>query len=276
LQVVIVEPQEVKDTIIILTYDVYLPKGAISWHGIPTLNDLSPQQFIESDNTELITKSRSIASGQTTEDARKLYDFVSTWLKWPSGDRINATTSALIAYQKKVGGCNDFAQLLTAMLRANGIPARSISGLALPQLVNFKNPANWSHQAAAHAWVEFFADGKWHFADPSWGGNRHFNRCDGFHLSFGEEQSELQIYEMSKSLLESKFTSGITPDSSFAIIGAMTNPLKFIAVASNKRVKISPTGIVSIKYGYRLPVLIVMILLLFVFELLIRRKIILP
>jgi hypothetical protein len=270
VQIVIVGPMEVKDSTVLLSYDVYLPKGSISWPGITTLGDLSPQQGIESDNPELIAKSKSIASGQTMEDARKIYNFVSTWLRWPSGKKINITSSAMIAYKSKEGGCQDFARLLTTMLRANGIPARSISGLALPQYVNSKKSAIWSHTAGAHAWVEFFADGQWHFADPSWGGSRHFNRCDGFHLSFDEEQSERQIYELSKSLLVDKFATGIPADSTYSIIGAMSAPLKFIAVASNKGVKISPTGMVKINYGYRFPAMIIIIILMVVYEFLIR------
>lgn len=265
LQIVTIEPQEVKDSVIIvLSYDVYLPKGQISWQGTTTTDDISPQPEIESNNPELVAKSKLIAGGKTMDDVRKTYNFVSSWLKWPKGPRINTKTSAMIAYTTRVGGCKDFAQLLTAMLRANGIPARSISGLALPQFVNIKDPASWSHQAEAHAWIEFFADGKWHFADPAWGGSSHFDRCDGFHLSFGEAQDESRIYENSKSLLVSKFTSAIKPDSTFAFIGSMTAPLKFLAVASNKQVKISPKGIVKINYGYRLFLLITIILLLII------------
>lgn len=275
LQIIIVEPQQIKDTIIKLTYDVYLPTGTIAWPGIITPRDLRPEMGIESDNPELIAKSKSIASGKTLEDARRIYNFVSNRLSWPEGERINVPTSAITAYKTKVGVCAEFAQLLTAMLRANGIPARSISGLALPQLVNIRVPAIWNHQAASHAWVEFFADGQWHFADACWGGDRHFDFCDGFHLSFGEEQSVRQIYEMCISLFTSRFTSGIKPDSTLALIGSMSNPLKFVAYASNNSVKISPVGTVKINYGYRLHVFIAIVLLLSVFEVLIKRKIIL-
>lgn len=272
LQVVMLELREVKDTVIRISYDVYLPEGEISWAGNVTAGDLSPQQGIESDHPELIAKSKSIASGQTLDDAEKIYKFVSTWLKWPRESRTNVTLSALNAYQTKIGGCHDFAQLLTAMLRAQGIPARSISGLALPLFVNFRKPDNWNHQAGAHAWVEFHADGKWHFSDPSWGGSRYFNRCDGLHLSYGEEESERQIFERTRAMLVAAFTAEMNADSAYAIVGAMTAPLKFIAVANDKQVKIIPTAMVKIKYGYRLPVLLSVFLFIGVVEWLIRRK----
>jgi len=79
------------------------------------------------------------------EDARKIYNFVSSWLKWPHGNRIVDSSSDMLAYKRKVGVCGNFAKLLTAMLRANGIPARSITGLSLPQYVNFKRSASRNH-----------------------------------------------------------------------------------------------------------------------------------
>jgi len=54
---------------------------------------------------------------------------------------------------------------------------------------------------------------------------------------------------MCKSLLVSEFTDGITADSTYANIGAMSAPLKFIAIASNNQMKITPAGIVKIDYG---------------------------
>jgi hypothetical protein len=258
---------------ILLSYDVFLPKGTVAWSGNVLPDELYPQIGIESDDPVLIAKSRSITTGKTLQDARKIYDFVSTWLKWPRGNRVNDSSSAKVAFRRKTGVCSDFARLMTAMLRAAGIPARSVTGLALPQYFNIRSTADWNHQADSHAWVEFFADGRWHFADPSRGGSSHFDRSDGFHLTYDEEQAEVRVYEKCKTLVESEFTSGTNRDTGCVVIGAMSAPLKFVAVASNDRVKMIPRGSVGIDYGYRIPVLLVITLLIILFEVLTRRKI---
>jgi len=276
LQVVSIESTVDKDKTILITFDVLLQKGSLTWKGITTTGDIAPQTGIESDNPELMAKSISITNGQDTRDARMIYDFVSTWLKWPKGNRLGDSSSAMMAFRQKVGVCSDFARLTTAMLRACGIPARSIVGLAMPQYINFRQASEWNHQAQSHAWVEFYADGQWHFADPSWGGNSHFNNCDGFHLSYGEEQTERNVYANCNRRISSVLNSGTGTDTNFAVIGAMSAPLKFIAAAENSRVKLTPKGMISIRYGYRLPALIILVFLMVVFELLVRRKHISP
>jgi hypothetical protein len=272
LQVVMMELQVTGEQSIHVSFDLFLRKGVVTWNDRKTAADLSPQQHIESDHPDLIAKSRSIASGRSTRDARKIYDFVSAWLKWPHGNRLGDSSSALIAYKQQVGVCSDFARLMTAMLRANGIPARSMTGLALPQYVNLKKSSEWNHQADSHAWVEFYTDGQWHFADPSWGGNSHFDHCDGFHLAYEEEQTERNIYNIFKPWLVTTLNNGAVADSNYAIIGAMSAPLKFMALASNDQVKIVPKGTVKIIYGFRIPLLVIVTLLIILFEILVRRK----
>jgi hypothetical protein len=51
-----------------------------------------------------------------------------------------------------------------------------------------KSTDGWEHSASSgsHAWVEFYTDGKWHFADPTWG-KGFFDDCDGYHISYGLE-----------------------------------------------------------------------------------------
>jgi hypothetical protein len=83
------------------------------------------------------------------------------------------------------------------------------------------------------------------------------------------------IYEKLKPWLVSKLTTGNRTDSGFVVIGAMSSPLKFLAIAENGLVRITPKGTVKIIYGYRLPALLSIFLVLTAFEFLIRRKIIL-
>ena len=61
------------------------------------------------------------------------------------------TLSPMQLVQLGTGRCTDESVLMMAALRAAGIPAR------------MANAPRWSHYDGGHAWVEFWADGKWHF-----------------------------------------------------------------------------------------------------------------
>ncbi|MCX6286535.1 MAG: hypothetical protein NTY96_05425 [Bacteroidetes bacterium] len=73
-------------------------------------------------------------------------------------------------------------------------------------------------------------------------------------------------------MLFSIFNSTNGKDSNYVTIGAMSAPLKFIAISEDDQVQLTPRGTVKIHYGYRLPVLISMILFIELLELFIRRK----
>jgi hypothetical protein len=87
MQVIMAESPIVGNQTIQVAYSLFLPKGSISWTGNTNFNDVKPQDYIESGNSELIEKSRSITDGKSIKDVRKIYNFVSTWLNWPKGSR---------------------------------------------------------------------------------------------------------------------------------------------------------------------------------------------
>lgn len=168
--------------------------------------------------------------------------FVSKTVKAETGQRINHTTlPASGILKQKTGVSTDYANLMTAMLRAAGIPARHVSGLVFNRMTE---AADWSHPASSHAWVEFYADGKWHFADPTWG-NLYFDRSGGFHLSYREELVDISTVEF-KGWFE-EFQKSVEDDG-YKIIGAMTAPMKFTAWSEDhnawiiSRVEVTKTG----------------------------------
>ena len=146
--------------------------------------------------------------------------------------------SALAAYNSKVGVCGEFANLMTALNRACGIPTKSISGLSMPM---FSPPMMtttkvWDHPGAAHAWVEVYTDGKWVIADPSWASQMPFNRIWfgrslGQYLSYGEVGEHERIYNEIITWGEEQGT----------IIGAMSAPNKFVAVSSDDNAAVTPS-----------------------------------
>lgn len=65
------------------------------------------------------------------------------------------TTRAAQAFAQREGVCQDYAHILIALCRAQGIPARYVCGLI-------------AGEGATHAWVEVYAeDHCWHGIDPT-------------------------------------------------------------------------------------------------------------
>lgn len=63
-------------------------------------------------------------------------------------------TTAEEALAAKRGVCQDYAQVMVAVLREKGIPARYVAGMLLGE-------------GESHAWVEVLADGAWYGFDPT-------------------------------------------------------------------------------------------------------------
>lgn len=63
-------------------------------------------------------------------------------------------TTAAGALKGGCGVCQDYAHIMLAVLRYNGIPARYVAGLL-------------EGEGASHAWVEVKADGRWYAFDPT-------------------------------------------------------------------------------------------------------------
>jgi hypothetical protein len=61
------------------------------------------------------------------------------------------TSAPLATYRKGYGRCGEESTFTVAALRAVGIPARQVY------------TPRWAHTDDNHAWVEFWADGKWYF-----------------------------------------------------------------------------------------------------------------
>lgn len=85
--------------------------------------------------------------------------------------------SVLQALERGRGECTDYADLLTTVARAAGLPARTIYGLA------YKDGSNPAFMF--HAWNEVFADGEWHAVDPTWAQVR----VDATHIPLTDTQA---------------------------------------------------------------------------------------
>lgn len=87
------------------------------------------------------------------ERARDLCALVHGAMEYASGST-DVSTSAEEALRQGRGVCQDYAHILEAVLRLDGIPARYVSGLMIGE-------------GATHAWAEFFDGRAWRGLDPT-------------------------------------------------------------------------------------------------------------
>lgn len=217
-----------------ITYSVTLLGGNKTWDDTTVKDEyLLSDEYIDSDSQDIIDATVPlIIQGDDYHTAENIFNFVSKSIRFDRKPKINVgKQSASDTLSAKKGVCGDYATLMTAMLRAAGIPARDMSGLVYNDL---RESGDWSHSAAngSHAWVEFFANNEWHFADPTWGSG-YFDNTDGYHLSYGTENVDID----SKAYLD--MISGIK-DKGYSIIGAMTAPIKFVAWSEDPNAIVVP------------------------------------
>ena len=115
---------------------------------------LVPEFNIQSDNREIKEKAIEIAKKVKTPTAvsKRMMEWVYTNI---SKQPVVSIPSALEVLHTRIGDCNEHATLLTALLRAVGIPARISVGLVYTRERFFY-----------HAWVEAYT-GQWITLDPT-------------------------------------------------------------------------------------------------------------
>lgn len=92
-------------------------------------------------------------------------------------DSTNEKSTAAGAFQQGTGVCQDYAQIMLAILRARHIPARYCAGL-IPG------------EGKTHAWVEYYDEGAWLGLDPT--GNKPVE-YGYIKLSHGRDWSDCRV-----------------------------------------------------------------------------------
>jgi len=217
------------ETLITISYTVKLMRNAKPWNGEVHDDYTKPQQYVDSDSDSIVKLGEQLRADNDYETARNILKYVHKTIRLPSGSRVNQSQPAASELLRNpIGVCGDYAILMTALLRAEGIPARKISGLTLS--MPLKKASDWNHRGTAHAWVEFYAAGKWHFADPTWG---LFDRSDTAHLSYGVYESNIQ-----SDFQQSRYKA--MEDSGYFISGGMSSPLMFTVYSTDENCFVTP------------------------------------
>ena len=222
-------PSNDSEVVIVISYTVKLNRNAEPWDGEDLDEYVLPQQYVDSDNAEIIKLSEQLRGTDDYETAQNILNYVYKTIKARSETLVNATQlTASELLETPVGVCADKAILMTALLRADGIPARKISGLVLS--VPLKKVVDWSHPGGSHAWVEFYADGEWHFADPTW---NIFDKSDTTHLSYGTYETS-----MNSDFLQNRYNE--IKKAGFFLNGSMSAPLRFTVYSTDENATVIP------------------------------------
>ena len=151
------------------------PYPAPPTHVPPELRRwLQPSPFIESDDPAIGARARELTRG-----ARSRWDAVrriGAWVHREIRYTMAATPSARLALDKKAGDCGPHSTLMTAMLRAAGIPARLVGGLLYTP--------TFGGSFGQHAWVEVhMGPAGWVPVDPTTG---EFTSINATHIRLFE------------------------------------------------------------------------------------------
>jgi hypothetical protein len=138
----------------------------------PRPADTRPNAWLQSDAPPIRRLARQ-AVGDARGDLqrmRRLRQFVSSYITRHGLDVGYA--SALEVVDSRQGDCTEYAVLLAAMARAQGIPARVVTGMVYADRF-----AGGSRQFIPHEWVQAWVDGRWQSFDAAL---KHF---DSTHLA---------------------------------------------------------------------------------------------
>lgn len=125
--------------------------------GMPVDDFLAPAPGIESDDGKIIQLAKSLQGVNEIATAQAGQSWVASHLKRTT--YTGKMLGAVSALNTHSGDCTEFAALLTAVYRANRLPARLMAGYVYSGDAILRS-------TDYHNWSEVFIDNKWVVADP--------------------------------------------------------------------------------------------------------------
>jgi len=135
---------------------------------------LGDDATIDTKSPAIVQHATSLVAGASApaEKVKIISDWVHANLDKKLATHLPTASKVLEA---KVGDCTEHTWLTVALLRAVGVPARPVYGVAYA--------GDGERSFAYHAWVEVALDGRWLWIDPTWGEPV----ADATHLQLGED-----------------------------------------------------------------------------------------
>jgi len=121
---------------------------------------LGPERFVESDHSMIQTLAQELKRSSAEEGARGIYDWVQGNLHYAG--YLEEQRGALRALRERRGDCTEYADLVVALARAAGIPARALGGYV----------SEWDFTPRPldyHNWAELYINDAWRIVDAQKG-----------------------------------------------------------------------------------------------------------
>ncbi|MHB8836567.1 MAG: transglutaminase-like domain-containing protein [Candidatus Methylomirabilia bacterium] len=148
----------------LITVSAELAMAGTPVPAVEALEDLAayvvPERYIESDHPEIRKAAAMVRGGGPRETVAKAYHWVRDAIRY--GGYRSGRLGALETLRLREGDCTEYMDLLIALCRVNGVPARGVAGYVIDG-DTFLKPA------AYHNWAEVYVDGAWLIADPQGG-----------------------------------------------------------------------------------------------------------
>ena len=137
---------------------------------------LKPSDSIQSDDPRIIELAQEITENinDNYKKALAIHDWVCDNIAYNfdyiNGNKTIVSVSALQVLEDRGTICSGYANLSVALLRAAGVPAKVVKGYAKSDALEDTYPDSvFSEEMQTnHAWLEFYADGRWVVEDPTW------------------------------------------------------------------------------------------------------------
>ncbi|HEY0065193.1 MAG TPA: transglutaminase-like domain-containing protein [Telluria sp.] len=114
------------------------------------------ERYIESDAPAIVALAATLRRPQAVDSARAIYDWVRANLQYAG--YVADDHGALDALSSGRGDCTEYANLVVALARAAGLPARMVGGYVLDR-DSAPRPSDY------HNWAEVYLDGDWRLLD---------------------------------------------------------------------------------------------------------------
>ena len=121
---------------------------------------IQPEDLVQSDSPEIVSKAQSITQGITDihQKVSNIYGFVTSHVRYSHEEQ---ERGALWALKNGTGDCSEYSYLFVALCRAAGIPARLNVGFGF-------RPSE-ENTTDGHMWAEYYLQNYgWVPVDPTW------------------------------------------------------------------------------------------------------------
>lgn len=116
----------------------------------------TPERFIESDAPQIQALAQQLRRADELAGARAIFDWVRTNMRYAG--YLAEDIGALQGLRTLRGDCTEYADLVVALARANGMPARMVGGYVTDRDAA-PRPQDY------HNWAEIHLGGRWHVVD---------------------------------------------------------------------------------------------------------------